>query len=1343
MTKIFLLLQSLVLLCTTINGQPLSEEVPPRIKSIGLPFMTTYGPSDYNFTNQNFDVLIGNDHKVYFANFGGILVFDGVNWTQLTLPKEAAVYGLKKAKDGTIYVGGINEIGYLSNKPNGELAYISLNEKLGGEPLDSFTSLVFVNGDTIIFSALKKTILFNHLTKETTIIDSPEVSGGFYTMHKNQGVIYGYARDSLFQLNEEKWETVKQSSLISSYVFGMGQLVDINHEQTIAITQNGFFDFETERKIEIDKGVERFLKESNIYNVRSLRNEYIVICTWSGLMITDSAGNPILHLNKKKGLPDDFLFGAALDDSGMLWVATNNGLVKIDLLSPSSIFDERMGVEGVITDTQLHNGDIYLTSMSGVFREQWEVIHSPLIVPTFEKMASSVSHGMINSEKDLFIFTELQNNLVLENGVLEEIEGTRDEILWAGLKYKDSDDLLLGSLSGKLFHLSKPQDKWKIKKEMYPSLLNARLMVEGEGNDVWVSNLNEGIFKLTYDKKETKLLAEKKYSEAEGLPSDLNNYVFTIDSKPCFVTSKGIYKYDVGTDRFVADEQFSKLVGEEEISLITDDEKGNIYYFSDEFNMLRKTKTGYEKMTFSNIDFLKYLPMGITAFDSKNIIISSLNACIHIDPTQPQLHSDFEVNFTKISSLISDSVLYGGFGKLPVKLSFSDNDNAVRLKFSAAFYQNIDQTSYKWRLKGLDNTWSSRSSETTKDYTNLPHGDYTFEVIALNVHGVESSPATIQFTVETPWFFTWWAYLIYAIIATLFIWIIVKMNSRRLIRKNEKLEGIISDRTKEISKQKDNAEKDARTISSQHKELQEMDELKGRFFLNISHELRTPLTLAMGTVDQALRGKYGALNDELYANLKSSFRNNQRLLKMVNNILDISKLESGDMNLQVSKTKPSEILSRVTDFFSSKFLNKKVELRCDFKSETELYLDKDKFETIFINLIANAFKFTSDGGFVSISISEKKDALEISVEDNGIGIPKEEISFVFDRFYQSSHGPSDGGTGLGLALTKELVELHKGDIVIESEINLGTKFIVTFLKGKEHFEESQIIEGVKSGDYKNMEDKNALSDLPQQVAQNKEKNEIQLFDREKPHILLVEDNPEMSRFVAEILSSNYNVTIANNGQEGLEFLEETTPDLILTDYLMPIMNGYEMASEIKKSEKLAFIPMIFLTARTGEQDKIEVLNLGVDDYLFKPFNADELQVRINNLLNTKNQRIEFIKSKAIDPRDIEWKEFPSKLKLDIDDYIKTHIKEDISGDDLANFTKQSERSLYRKIKVNTGLSLMQYIKEYRLRQARRMLENREVKTVSEVAYEVGFNYLSHFTKNYKERFGRQPSEYLD
>lgn len=1303
-----------------------------EIKDVGIPLIDNYTPIDYSsksvsYGNQNYDVLLGNDGRMYFANLEGLLIFDGTNWIRVRLPGNAGVYSLAKARDGTIYVGGQNEIGYLSHNSVGELAYRSLLKELGDQSKDSFVAYkTFISKSVTYFlTGSDELYAFDQLTKKIHVINTPSAAALTRTSKED---LYSYQEDGLYALREFNWEKVKNSNFYQVGRFKNMELIDLPNDRTIRVSALGFFDLETEQKIEISSETEQWLNNSNLLSAKLINDKYISICTDKGLLITDFNGAVIQYLNEDKGLDNQMIYGAALDRSGLLWLSTDKGISAVEILSPFTIMDKRIGIEQASFILK-HLGYLYLATSKGTLRINWNDLKKPFKNLSIETLDPDISRWLIKVDDDI-LSLGLNQTMVLANDRFEIIEGTvtnGKEKYWTGFAFENSQEVLLGSMTGKILHLSKETGVWKVKKELDPSINGINFMAQGDGNEIWLSGRKE-LWKVTYDIENSEIIEENSFGVEEGLPYGVDNYAFRIGGKATFSGYGGVYSYDDQSDRIIKDERFKSSIGDLPVLRMTEDKDGNVYCLSDGYLYLQKTPDGFEMVRLLNEKLANYNPFNVILIDSANALHPTANAIVHVDPTVKQSFATFKAKIVSVRSIgKKDSLYYGGFGGTNSQYKFNYQGNAVRFDFTSDYYETLEYMTYKWRLVGLDDEWSSWSSETSKDYTNLPHGDYTFEVVAKNVFFVESRPAIVHFSIATPWFFSYWAYLAYLLILSAFIWALVKLNIRRLEAEKKRLEGIIIDRTKEVVEQKD--------------QLIQQDELKNRFFLNISHELRTPLTLSIGTVERTLDGKFGQLSSELIENLRITKRNNHRLLKMVNNILDVSKIQGGKIDLKVSLIHPKEVIDKVLDFFSSKFASKTIHIQVVIDSSTKLYLDKDKFETIMMNLMSNAYKFTPEGGRISIEETSQLESVTYFVKDTGIGIPEEHITNVFDRFYQTPHGMNDEGTGLGLALTKELVLLHSGTINVDSVPNQETTFSITFRKGKSHFIETDISLEPSDQSTKSLEDKYPLYENP---VVNDGPIPDPTFEIEDLHILVVEDNPEMGKYIADILKDfGYHVSLAINGKEGLDFLSKQKPDLILTDWLMPEMNGFEMASEIKKSEELAFIPMIFLTARAHDQDKINVLNLGVDDYLFKPFNPEELLVRIKNLLFNKNHRAEYIEEQEIGSSEIAWKDFDSKLKQDIDSYIKENIKSEITGDDLAKIARHSERSLYRKVKANTGLSLMLYVKEYRLRQARSLLENKELPTVSEVSYAVGFNYLSHFTKSYKERFGKQPSAYLE
>ncbi len=1300
-----------LLLSWNLKGQESSFE----IKSIGLPLIENFGTAEYDAEVNNYDVIIGDDQRIYFGNEAGILIYDGQEWTKVQLPNQGAVYFFTKSNDGTIYVGGVTESGYLQPDESGELTYHSLNEKIHGDSVPGSVRVVTGIEDQIVSLSSTDIAYIDPKTKEVVnFTEKRWIDESCYSLFAEG--YYSVCGDDIYVLGPDGWKFLRKSTIAHFFEKSLVGPVTIN-DRKVQVTKNGFYDFDTDEPIPINPQVKDFLKNNFVYRINPLPNNYLAICSWSGLLITDEHGEPIQFIDKERGLTDNYVFGVAMDDSGVLWVATYNGISKITLNSGFSFLDKTSGGhDGIVNDMTIFKDQLYFSTVEGTFRGSWAGLNDTFLDQKFKQINENLGHYFFQSNETLFLTSELDGSLVMnENGEFEKIRKLPNRVYWTGFKFEASEDVLLGGFDGFLVHVKKINGSWQTTKEFDPIFKSVEFLIEGEGKDIWASGKADGLYRIDYDIENQIMLDEKKYGIEDGLPGDQNNYVFRINGQPYFGTEKGIYRYDKISDRIVPDPALIELTLEDAIRFIQQ-EGDDIFYFSDQLYLLEKSNDSYIKKAYPNLDYKKYSPTSITVIDHDNVLLGSANGMVHLNPKHPETTHIFHSRITSLSHLDADSVIFGGFGAKPT-FSLEPKQNSFRIKFATDFHQG--KSIYKWKLLGLENSWSNWSEETSKDYTNLSHGQYTFQVISRNTYGQESLPATISFSIIAPWYWSPWAYLIYVVIGGGFIYGIVMMYAARLKSENKKLEQKIALRTQQLS--------------NQTAELQKQNDLKKRFFVNISHELKTPLTLTLGTLTQALNHAYGHLNSNLEKNLKVSFNNANRLLKMVNSILDISRLEGGNMRLQASLARPATIIEKVLAFFDSKFLNKGIQLEKELIQDFEIYLDPDKLETILINLIANAFKFTPENGVIRVQMTATTTHLNITVKDSGQGIPEHDLPFVFDRFYQSPSIKSGEGLGVGLALTKELMDLHHGEVLVSNEY--GAKFELSFLNGKDHLTADELAS----------ENETATSELANKYHLNEtlvHEPEITQSPEGQPHILIVEDNPEMQTFLSELLAGQFNISRASNGKQGLEILKDVTPDLIISDYMMPEMDGFQFATEVKQSDKLTFIPFIFLTARTDEEDKLEVLNLGVDDYLFKPFNPQELLVRVSNLLYARRARQEYIEEEGLAADEIEWKDFQSELQRNLDQYIDDHLHEEITSEQLTELTKISERSLYRKVKSNTGLSLLGYVKEYRLRKARTMLEERQFVTVSEVAYAVGYKYLSHFTKNFKERFGKQPSEYI-
>jgi signal transduction histidine kinase/ligand-binding sensor domain-containing protein/DNA-binding response OmpR family regulator len=667
------------------------------------------------------------------------------------------------------------------------------------------------------------------------------------------------------------------------------------------------------------------------------------------------------------------------------------------------------------------------------------------------------------------------------------------------------------------------------------------------------------------------------------------------------------------------------------------------------------------------------------------------------------------VFFLKKQSIYNDEII----------LKYSQN--VFTIEFAALNYVEPEKNQYAYKMLGFDKNWNSIGNRNEVTYTNLPPGKYVFQVKAANNDGVwNDQPATLNLTITPPWYKTVWAYLLYILlmgssIAYLRFTFLLREKLRRKIEL-ERME-----------------------TRQQH----ELDLMKLRFFTNISHEFRTPLTLILAPLEKPF---HQLSKEKLESNYKLIYKSASRLLQLINQLMDVKKLEAGGFNLEASE---NDIVCFVKDI-SSAFQNEATERSINFQVITKLdhlsvWFDTDKLEKILYNLIANAFKFTDNGKSITVNISTKtledkskelnSRFVEIIIEDSGIGIEIEDLEHIFDRFYQAETAHKNLGSGIGLALAKELVEIHNGILKVESIKGKGSRFIVLLPIGKEHLKPYQISNEVLTDTTINFfgDDKN-----DQRVSStSKSKDSNKAF----PVLLIIEDHPDLRQFIKNEFENTFNVIEASDGNAGLDSAINSIPDIIISDIMMPELDGIELCRRLKTDEKTSHIPIILLTARTAREQVLEGLETGADDYIPKPFSISILRARVHNLLQSRKLlRKQFSKlpdlSQIVTSTSLDQKFLERASQL---------IEKNISNSDFdaysfSNDLGMSRSQLYRKIQALTGYSVNEFIRNVRLKRGAELLLTTE-NNVTEIAFLVGFKEISYFVKCFTDYYKLSPMKY--
>nr|WP_319401479.1 two-component regulator propeller domain-containing protein [uncultured Carboxylicivirga sp.] len=808
---------------------------------------------------------------------------------------------------------------------------------------------------------------------------------------------------------------------------------------------------------------------------------------------------------------------------------------------------------------------------------------------------------------------------------------------------------------------------------------------DSKGN-IWIgtnSGLNKMIEKI--NKEGVTRIGFKGYPQTPVLKNEIVTNILEDPSKNLWIrTYKGFLKFNINNE---------SIVGE---------------YFSEDFantRLDRNTTISAQENEFvisSTSDFIVFNPDSLF----KKSIPSKV--CI----------TDFRVfNNSVEQNVIHNDIITGCSLPYAKDVNLSYKDEMITIVFSAMDYKNIQKNEYQYKLEGFDKQWNNGYSKNSATYTNIPPGDYVFNVKARNSEGFWSKDVTqLNIHITPPLWKTKGAYFFYLLIV---IGIVYFFKKYTIIKENEK-------HRLKFEKLKND-------------ELTRLNELKSFFFTDITHELKTPLTLILGPAselasDQSLRSS-AAKNAQLIKN--SAFK----LLRLVNQLMEFRKVEKGINNdMQIETYDIRKLLEEVHQFFIPMADSRKIQLGIKSSGQELLAnIDVDKMEKVIFNLVSNAFKYSMDGGIINVTAgfeSEKlqNDTLVIVVEDKGIGISKEHQLRVFDRFYQVNQIRTQSTGGIGLFLAKSLVEQHNGTIFLESELGKGSCFTIkiptNLPQTKNNYEENstELIDEVIVTD-----ELNQTSNDDEFVLNNK-----------KATILITEDDTDLKDFLVNGLNHIYNIISCSNGVEAFEKAKMHVPDLILTDIMMPEMDGYELCQKLQKEVATSHIPVIFITAKTMADDELDGLKFGVIDYVCKPFNLVAVRLKINNILKHQ-QKIQdrFKIDHLLEPANIELTSLDDVFLKEAVEAVNDHIDDpDFDVEAFSDVLKVSSNQAYRKIKALTGQTAKEFIRNQRLKTAASLLIQNK-RSISEVIYMVGFTSPSYFTRCFKNYYGCAPKEYIE
>ena len=1141
-------------------------------------------------------------------------------------------------------------------------------------------------------------------------------------------------------------------------------LYEDNKKQLWLGFKNGLFLFNRENTtFEPYKiGVNNTLAISD--EVRSIKEDYLGdlwIGTYNGLYVINSNRNSISHYvhneNSSNSLSHNSIYDIFEDSKGDIWIGTYAGGINY--------YDRSF--------------DLFKHFSSGTNNSKlnYKVVSSIIEDPSHNLWVATEGGGInfLNKKTGLFsYYTHDDNNpnSLSANNVKSMIR-TRDGNFWIGTHEGGLNFLNTKKLPFKF-------RKYKNKIGDSTSLSNNRVisLLEDCHNNIWIGTSGGGLNVLnvltntiTRIKDPTDLIGSLIYTITET--SDANTLLIG--------GAKGLVKMDIKTHKINPihyKEKQSDLYNTSATLCVYEDPRQNLWISTEGDGLYYYNSTSKKSIKYGIPNGLPNEVIYGILPDNYNHIWLSTNyglSRLNIDSKQFKNFDTSdglagnEFNYGAFLKLNNGDLVFGGANgldffnpndivenafvppvfvtsilvnnkPLPNKTKFKNEihlkyyQNVFSFNFVALSYSQPNKNQFAYKLDGFDDDWNYIGNKKSATYTNLDAGSYVFKVKASNSDGLwnEKGEEIVVNILPAPWK-TWWAFLIYGSIFIAILLAIRKYSLLRIYERNElKQERLEKER------------------------IEEINQMKLRLFTNISHDFRTPLTLIAGPLERMISKKSG--DDFIQKQHENIYRNVNILLQLINQLLDFRKSESGKLQLKASKNKIVSYIENIKLSFDE--LAKERNINYTFNSSNEdihVWCDKIKIKKIVLNLLSNAFKFTADYGEISIdvstierkSIKEKKENcfFKLVIKDNGIGIPKKNLKFVFDRFYQLGQNENTrSGTGIGLALTKSLVKLHKGTIKVTSIEGKGTSFTVLLPLGKKHLSKKEIINDSRASEVveqvyldKGIRSINQLNT----GNQNKIKENISI---KKPQatILLVEDNIEVRTFIKDIFKDNYNIYEANNGKEGIEIAKKNDIDLIVSDVMMPIMDGIELCSNIKSNILTSHIPVILLTARTAKKSQDSGYKIGADAYITKPFDANILEVRVSNILKSRKSFIKkFKKDIILEPKDVTVTSADELFLQKAIDIVEQNLSNsDFSINMFIAEMSMSRSVLYRKLKALTGQSITEFIRTIKLKKAGQLILKSEL-NISEIAFELGFNDLKYFRKCFQKLFNVLPSQYRE
>jgi DNA-binding response OmpR family regulator/ligand-binding sensor domain-containing protein/two-component sensor histidine kinase len=1060
------------------------------------------------------------------------------------------------------------------------------------------------------------------------------------------------------------------------------------------------------------------IEKSNAYVPQNLkavidrRQETFFGTDGNGLIAEDGNG-PIIMTPQNSNLSSDAIYSLFVDSDNNLWIGTYRG--GVDLYSDRyNWFKSLTKGNGALTHNMVTAvctaGNLLYLGLDGGGLDVYDTKTDK--VKSYTTANSNIGgNNILSLSKDegnmwMGIYGKGLGRFSLKNKSfkiysLPPVKGTTDSNnLW---QIKDDNEGSIWVLGPSVFVFNKKAEVFMPIFQLYGCFASGMII---DGNDIWISTYGNGIYKLN---KQTRKII-KHYSKKSNDIRLINNsirYIF-MDSK------HHLWFYAEYAGLYMMDERLKKITSygidngltDPNVVAIEEDKVGNLWMGTYNGLFCFDSKSG-TFVRFEKEDNLSSSQFNYNASyqDGGIMYFGSTKGLICFNPAIVQYNQHFnQVSFTQLELLNNEKKNYYLYGNHPGIIRLFYNQNFFTIHFSVPELISPNKVRFSCYMKNFEKNWQELSYNRQVSYTNVPPGEYMFYVRSTDSKGRWGKLSCLKILISPPWWKTTcasilWIFLAFSIIYMIFWFYFHELKIKHIFQ------------IKEMEKDK----------------VKIINEGKMNFYTNITHELRTPIFLITAPLEELLRSGKGLIQvPKSY--LSAIYRNAMKLNKLISRIIDFRKLESGKLKLSLQHLNVISFCRNLTDDYEAICLQKNIVFHFLFsKTIIQLDFDPEKLESILSNLVSNAFKYTPEGGIIKLIVDDAEYSVIFTVEDNGIGIEKEFHDTIFDSFFRVDASQKETwGDGIGLSFVKHLVELHGGTIKVESELNKGSKFIFNIPK--------------ISTEEKNKEFQQTCVLLDVNKEEFDKKNDVTISSPAATHsILIIDDEKETVEILERFLIADFKIFKANNGVDGLTLAQETLPDIIICDIMMPKMSGIEFLDIVKNDKKLSHIQVIMFTAKTSEDDMIDAFDCGADAYLTKPISLKYLRRRIDRLLaQSESVNVTNLISKSDKSYTKEEQHFLLKCKEIIDDNL-TNADFDIVV--LADKMGMSHSSLYKKIKSMTGLSLIEFINEYKIFKAVQYFKEGET-NIETVCVKCGFNDIKNFREMFKRKIHITPKQYV-